>query len=142
MSWAVPIDNEHVTAFSIAVWPLESGSPKGDYRPRTDTVIDIRPGSNDILARPYEDRQRRPDDLEAQESQRPIAVHALENLGNSDMGVVLLRRTLRDQIKRVQAGQDPINIWRDEALNKAIPTHSWNTVLSPDEARLHDGGEA
>lgn len=142
VSWAVPVDNEHVTAFSIAVWPLENGEPKKDYRPRTDTVIDIRPGSNDVRSRPYEDQQRRPDDLEAQESQRPIAVHGLENLGNSDMGIAWLRRALRDQIKRVQAGQDPINVWRDEAANKAIPTHSWNTILSPEEARAHTGGEA
>ena len=30
----------------------------------------------------YEDRQRKPDDLEAQEGQRTIAVHALENLAS------------------------------------------------------------
>jgi hypothetical protein len=42
----------------------------------------IRPGS--FLERTYEERQRKPDDLEAQEGQRPIAIHALENLAHSD----------------------------------------------------------
>ena len=141
-SWAVPVDNEHVTAFSICVWPVENGQPKKDYRPRTDTVIDIRPGSVDASGRSYEERQRKPDDLEAQESQRPIAVHALENLANSDMGIVLLRRALREQIKRVQSGQDPINVFRDANQNFRIPTHAWNTILSPEDARIHDGAEA
>ena len=60
----------------------------------TDTVDDVRPGS--LLARDYEARQRKPDDLEAQEGQRAVAVHALENLGMSDSGIVMLRRLLRE----------------------------------------------
>lgn len=28
LSWAVPIDNEHVTGLSIVAWPLEDGEPK------------------------------------------------------------------------------------------------------------------
>src|SRR6202040_1207519 len=36
--------------------------------------VDQRPGS--FLERTYEERQRKPDDLEAQEGQRPIAIHA------------------------------------------------------------------
>src|SRR5882724_9898151 len=45
LSWAVPVDNEHVTGLSIVAWPLEDGEPKKDWRPGTDTVQDIRPGS-------------------------------------------------------------------------------------------------
>jgi phenylpropionate dioxygenase-like ring-hydroxylating dioxygenase large terminal subunit len=140
LSWAVPIDNEHVAAFSIAAWPLENGAPKKDYRPGTDTVTEIRPGN--LRSRPYEDRQRRPDDMEAQESQRPIAIHALETLGNSDLGIVQLRRMLREQIKRVQQGDDPLNVIRDEAANHRITTNAWNTILSPEEAAAHHGEEA
>ena len=28
LSWAVPVDNEHVTGLSIVAWPLEDGEPK------------------------------------------------------------------------------------------------------------------
>ena len=63
----------------------------------TDTIADIRPGS--FLKRSYEERQRKPDDLEAQEGQRPIAIHALENLAHSDTGIVMLRRLLREQLR-------------------------------------------
>ena len=134
LSWAVPVDNEHVRGISIVAWPLENGEPKPDWRPGTDTVADIRPGS--VLARSYEERQRQPDDLEAQEGQRAIAVHALENLGMSDSGIVMLRRLLREQIKRVEGGLDPINVVRDTEAARSIPTGAWNTILTPAEAAL------
>ena len=132
LSWAVPVDNEHVRGISIVAWPLENGEPKRDWKPGTDTVADIRPGS--YLQRTYEERQRKPDDLEAQEGQRAIAVHALENLAHSDTGVVMLRRLLREQIKAVADGHDPINTVRDPSANHRIPTGAWNTVLAPAEA--------
>jgi hypothetical protein len=40
-----------------------------------------------VRSRIHEDRQRKPDDLEAQEGKRAIAVHALENLASSDTGI-------------------------------------------------------
>ncbi len=135
LSWAVPVDNEHVRGISIVAWPLEGGEPKRGWRPGTDTIADIRPGS--VLTRNYEERQRKPDDLEAQEGQRTIAVHALENLGMSDTGLVMLRQLLRDQIRRVADGLDPINVTRDAYLSRGIATHAWNTVLSPQEAASH-----
>ncbi|MBT6284807.1 MAG: hypothetical protein HOI96_06450, partial [Rhodospirillaceae bacterium] len=104
--------------------------PVEDWKPGTDTITDIRPGN--LRERPYEDKQRNPDDMEAQESQRPIAIHALENLASSDRGVVLLRRQLRRSLDRIAAGEDPANIIRDDAANYAIETHAWNTVILPD----------
>jgi hypothetical protein len=124
---------------SIVAWPLENGRRKEGWKPGTDTVADIRPGSE--LARTYEERQRKPDDLEAQEGQRTIAVHALENLGTSDTGIAMLRHMLREQIQRVERGLDPINVVRDEAANRAIPTGAWNTILTPAEAARHDADE-
>jgi len=132
LSWAVPVDNEHVTGLSIVAWPLEGGAPKKDWRPGTDTVQRHSPGS--ILVRKYEGRQRKPDDLEAQEGQRSIAVHALENLGMSDTGITMLRHLLREQIKRVEEGLDPMNVMRDAWANQKIPTNAWNTIMSSAEA--------
>jgi phenylpropionate dioxygenase-like ring-hydroxylating dioxygenase large terminal subunit len=133
VSWAVPVDNEHVTSFSLVAWPRnESGEPEPRWRPRTDTVLDIRPGS--VRARPYDERQRKPDDMEAQESQRTIAVHALENLAHSDTGIVKLRRALRRSIAAIGEGRDPMNIVRDAGKNHAIPTHAWNSVIPIEKA--------
>jgi hypothetical protein len=101
-------------------------------RGRTGGTVDIRPGS--FLQRSYEEQQKKPDDLEAQEGQRPIAVHALENLGHSDTGIVMLRRLLREQLQRVEQNLDPINTMRDPSANKRIPTGAWNAILAPAEA--------
>ena len=66
--------------------------------------------------------------------QRPIANHALESLAHSDTGIVMLRRLLCEQLKRVEQGLDPINTMRDPSANKRIPTGAWNKILSPAEA--------
>ncbi len=52
-------------------------------------------------AGPYQDRQRLPGDFDAQVSQRPIAIHALEHLTYCDKGVVMLRRLLRREMQKV-----------------------------------------
>jgi hypothetical protein len=108
-----------VTGLSIVAWPLENGELKKDWRPGTDTVQDIRPGS--VRTRKYEDRQRKSDDLEAQEGQRAVAVHALENLGTTDTGITMLRHLLREQIKRVEDGLDAMNVMREPAGQSKAP---------------------
>jgi hypothetical protein len=68
-------------------------------------------------------------------------VHALENLATSDTGIAMLRHTLREQIKRIADGLDPMNVIRDEWVNRTIPTNAWNTILSPTEETLLQGEE-
>jgi hypothetical protein len=34
-----------VRGISIVAWPLENGAPKPNWKPGTDTIADIRPGS-------------------------------------------------------------------------------------------------
>lgn len=57
--------------------------------------------------RSYEESQRQPGDYEAQVSQRPIAIHQLENLASSDRGVARVRQLIRDRIRALQAGTEP-----------------------------------
>jgi hypothetical protein len=134
LSWAVPIDNEHVRGISIVAWPLENGEPKPDWKPGTDTIADIRPGS--FLQRSYEERQRKPDDLEAQEgSVRSRSMRSktwrIRIPASSSCGGFL-----REQLNRIEQGLDPINIMRGPTANKRIPTGAWNTILSPAEAAV------
>ena len=68
-------------------------------------------------------------------------MHALENLATSDTGIAMLRHRLREQIKRVSDGLDPMNVMRDERLNRTIPTNAWDTMLSPTEASALQGEE-
>ncbi len=61
-----------------------------------------------------------PGDWEIQKGQGPITLHSEERLAASDTGVAMLRRQLREQIKRVQDGGDPIGVHFDPA---APPYH-------------------
>jgi hypothetical protein len=132
VTWCVPVDNETVCGLSIVAWPKgPDGKADPNWIPGTFTRTDVRPGQ--LRDRPYEDKQRHPDDMEAQEGQRRIAVHALENLGRSDLGVAALRRALRNAVRAVQEGKDPQNVLRDPALNHAIETSCWNTVVTPED---------
>jgi nitrite reductase/ring-hydroxylating ferredoxin subunit len=96
--WAVANDDTHTTNFELA---------QVDPRWGLDTAAIVRPGFGQSADRPYAERQRHPADYDAQSSQRPIAVHALEHLGSTDRGVAMLRRIIRDGIRAVARGEDP-----------------------------------
>jgi hypothetical protein len=117
-AWTVPVDDTHTLAYQFRYAP-ENAEQRSTARP-------LR--SSQSLTRTYEDRQRQPGDYEAQESQRPIAVHALEHLGATDRGVTLVRKLLREGIRALQRGEDPK---RGAVLSvgNTISTYCRNTVL-------------
>lgn len=59
-------------------------------------------------------------DIMACVSQGPIADRTRERLGSSDEGIVLYRRLLMEQLRKVQAGEDPLGVVRDPARNEII----------------------
>lgn len=131
MSWCVPVDDEHIRGLSIVAWPKgPDGKPVEGWIPGTWTKTPFRPGQKE---RPYEEAQRAPDDLEATESIGPISVHARENLGKSDMGVAMLRRTYRQMLRDMRNGKEPSNLIRTESENHALETSCWNTVMTPEQ---------
>ena len=129
LSWCVPVDDEQLYGISVVAWPTRDGELDPNWKAGTDTLTGIRPGS--LRERPYEEKQRLPDDMEAQESQRTIAVHALEHLAKSDGGIVRLRHALKEAIATMERGEDPPNTWRDDGPPYPVETHAWNTVIAP-----------
>ena len=61
-----------------------------------------------------EEHQKFPGDYEAHAGQGKIASHAMENLGVSDTGIVMLRRFLKKQVETVANGGDPAGVSFDE----------------------------
>jgi hypothetical protein len=116
--WAVPNDDTQTTNFELAqVDPAWGLSPQ-------DVA---RPGFGQSDDRPYPERQRFPADFDAQSSQRPIAVHALEHLASTDRGVIMLRRLVREGIDAVTQGGDPAGTGRPDG--KVIRTYTQDLVL-------------
>ena len=117
-TWTVPIDDTNTLAIGLY---YQDESSDRDVKAMLEAV----PG----LAgpRPYEEQQRLPGDYEAQVSQRPIAIHALEHLATTDVGVIMFRKLLRQGIRTVAAGRDPKGVVRKEG--PPIPTYSQDTFL-------------
>jgi 5,5'-dehydrodivanillate O-demethylase len=59
-------------------------------------------------------------DIMVWETQGPIADRSRESLAWGDSGVILYRKMLRREMKKVEAGQDPMNTFRDPAKNTVI----------------------
>ncbi|MBH62627.1 MAG: hypothetical protein CL569_09295 [Alphaproteobacteria bacterium] len=78
-------------------------------------------------ARPsYEAGQRDPGDWEAWTGQRPIAIHAKENLGSTDSGVQARRLVLRQALRNERADLYPGGKSKD---GRPIRTFSGGAVL-------------
>jgi 5,5'-dehydrodivanillate O-demethylase oxygenase subunit len=56
----------------------------------------------------------------AWQSQGPVTPRWTEHLGESDRGIILYRRLLREQMKIVEQGGDPMNTFRDPAANVSV----------------------
>src|SRR5499427_5945772 len=122
--WAVPIDDTHT-------WNMELAQVDPAWGRSAEEIA--RPGFGQSDDRPYEERQRHPADFDAQSSQRPIAVHALEHLASTDRGVIMLRKIVRDGIRAVAAGRDPRFVLRNPV--PPLATACQDTVLRiPPEA--------
>ena len=53
-------------------------------------------------------------------TQGPIAQRNLEKLGESDEGIILYRRLLRDQIALAESGGDLMNVLHDPRTNQQL----------------------
>ncbi len=68
------------------------------------------------------------EDVVMWETQGVIADRTQEHLGASDKGVALLRKIMFEEIERVQRGEDPLGVFRDERIldtnfEKSITMH-------------------
>lgn len=128
--WNVPVDDHNMIIFGYRHFNAEV-DPEG-LGSEADCGVD----SIDFLegqtgSRSYEEGQRAPGDWEALVSQRPIAIHAQENPGSSDIGVYLCRKLLREMLR----GKTGPNRLYDEltARGKALPIYAQDTVLTARE---------
>jgi len=153
--WHVPVDDTHSILFgwrhfNDEVDPKRFGREDGCGYDK----IDFLDGQ---CERPYAIGQRAPGDWDAICSQRPIAVHALENPGTTDVGVYLCRRLLRELVRGKTAadrtrpmsadGKDTLQCWgsdstlaaprpadpeEDRALMKALGRRVYAAVADAD----------
>lgn len=136
LRWMVPIDNTNTLTIG---WRYFNNQL--DPRGQDDPSI-VGKESIDFIGqtggRSYEEQQRQPGDYEVQVSQRPIAIHSLENRVTSDRGVTRLRRLLRERVRaHAETGGAPLPSTNEVGT---ISTYCQDTVYpvkaSTDEDQL------
>ncbi|HWC30351.1 MAG TPA: hypothetical protein VG845_09745, partial [Dehalococcoidia bacterium] len=117
MQFRVPIDDARTLHFTVHTWQAAPGTraPVQDAVPsRRIDLYDEHGEWRDIDVFFMQDYLM-------WVNQGPIALRHREKLGESDIGVILFRRQLIEQVQRVQRGEEPtLNIFRDAAANAAI----------------------
>ena len=74
-------------------------------------------------------------DILAWIGQGPITERTIERLGVSDVGIIMWRRLLEEQLQAVAAGRDPLCVIRDPKENECIVLPQENTRY-PSEQEL------
>ena len=109
VSWALPIDDTHVTA--LRVYKLRNGERLPEF-----ARAPIYAGKS-WFELDAEGHQRNPGDYEAQVGQGRISFHSEEHLVSSDRGISILRRMYRDAARTVIGGGDaPGVIYNGDAM--------------------------
>ncbi|MCH7481838.1 MAG: aromatic ring-hydroxylating dioxygenase subunit alpha [Chloroflexi bacterium] len=77
-------------------------------------------------------------------TQGPNADRSREKLGESDKGIILYRKVLKEQMEIVADGGEPMGIVRDPAVNECIelPLERWSNLSHPDRLAKHTPSQA
>ncbi len=126
LRWMVPVNNTMTRTIGWRYFrPELDKNNRGDKTQVGKEKIDFIGQTEE--ERPYEERQRQPGDYEAQVSQRPIAIHALENYGRSDTGVFHLRKMIRKNIRKLNEND---TVTHPRSCDNAINTYTQDTVVA------------
>lgn len=123
-NWNVPIDDTHHWDVLVVFTPHDR-----DGKPRNLRRLRLEHHDHRLN---YEEAQRGPQDLEAQESQYPIARREEWHPVSSDTGVLMWENAIREGIEAVERGEDPPGIFRDPELANYVDVKP-NLVNEPTE---------
>ncbi len=124
----VPVDDTHTTIYWVEFLPSEDGS----LVEQRDEDIPVSVMEHPLQANgDYRLDHFVYQDMMAWETQGAIADRTTELIGMGDRGVVMFRNLLREQIAKVEAGDEPDGVVRDPALNSSI-----DFVFSTGQSRI------
>jgi 5,5'-dehydrodivanillate O-demethylase len=111
--WRIPIDDTHTMQVVLRGFQPGNGVtvPKQDVVPYYEMPVRAEDGR--FLSLDTINGQ----DFMAWTMQGEIMDRTKERLGDSDRGIIAYRQLIREQIERVEAGLQPINVFRDPADN-------------------------
>ncbi|MGH7843570.1 MAG: Rieske 2Fe-2S domain-containing protein [Candidatus Binatia bacterium] len=116
LHFRTPIDDYHTQIYHLRFRPTTAGTRLAQPE---DTPVDFVGTRNEAGEFHMEDFASQ--DHMAWETQGPVADRVNERLGESDRGIILFRKLLRDQIRTVQTGGDPLGTNTDPELDEVVP---------------------
>ena len=122
--WLVPLDDLNTRVYVLGHFNERSDPFLEEYAQKENLEI-MEVGTR--FERSHEERQREPSDLEAAGSQGRIYLRRNEHLATTDKGVALFRRRLREAVRDVAAGREPVQ--PGDTGTPPIPTCAGDTVL-------------
>ena len=113
--YRVPIDDTHTLHMVYSVYQMPAGveAPTQESVPLFEIPLEESPGRFVV---DYTLGQ----DMMAWATQGPVARRDLEKLGESDVGIILFRKLLGEQMELAAQGGDPINTFRDPTANEFL----------------------
>ena len=116
--YRVPMDDTHTLHVFYTSYAQDPDEP-----PQETVPYYIVPPSVDTRGNPIwtELDNNGGQDAMAWMAQGPIVDRTKERLGESDRGVLMYRELLRQQLRIVEDGGEPMNVFRDAAKNVCIP---------------------
>jgi hypothetical protein len=134
MQFRVPQDDTHTLHYSLYTWRVAPGAdvPKQDVVPHRAFPLFDSDGRQFVDIFFHQDYM-------CWMTQGDIMRRDLEKLGESDKGIIALRRLLMQQMEIVRDGGEPtVNFFRNEAEN--IDLEPPNVPLEPGRGRDNAGG--
>ncbi len=121
LQYRVPIDDTHTLHFRLEFRHLDEGEQTPEVVPYEEKPLYDDDGR---IKRDYVAGQ----DQTAWVIQGPISDRTTEHLGVTDVGIIMYRRMLNEQMDLVRDGGEPLNVWRDPAKNETIvfPIEYWH----------------
>lgn len=118
----VPVDDQNTLHVWYKAQPLPAGSSEKSHTKVYDVpVATVGPGGRPQWSMVDNNSGQ---DMVMWYTQGPNADRTQEKLGTSDKGIILYRKMLEENMRKVERGEDPMNVFRDSAKNVClkIPT--------------------
>ena len=126
----IPIDDTHTYHITYQVYK----APPGVEAPRQEVIPSFDVPINDEEGRPIMDYVLA-QDMAAWWSQGEITDRSKEKLGTTDSGIILFRRMLQQQMRVVEDGGEPMNVFRNPAENEIIRLSQPEVIGASTETR-------
>ena len=116
--YRVPMDDTHTLHITYNTYAL----PEGETARQESIPYYMIPPSIDDAGRPIWDEldNNGGQDIAAWAAQGEIVDRSIEKLGESDRGIIIFREMLRRQLRVVEDGGEPLNVFRDPQTNQRI----------------------